>query len=255
MKKIYFISDAHLGCRALGDTRHQERILVRFLEKIQNDASAVYLMGDMIDFWFEYSTVVPKGFTRFLGQLGKLTDAGVEVHYFIGNHDLWCRRYLQEECGVIMHSEPQTVQLANHTFFLAHGDGMGDPDWKFRILRSVFHNPVCQWLFGWLHPALGMEFGLRWAKHSRLKHEPVLQNGGSEMSNYLGEDKEHLVQYAKEYLKFHPEINFFVFGHRHIELDLMLTRESRVLILGDWITKFTYAVYDGETMSLENYEE
>ncbi len=254
MKKIYFISDAHLGCRALGDTRPQEKKLVRFLEKIQADASSVYLMGDMIDFWFEYSTVVPKGFTRFLGALSKLTDSGIEVHYFIGNHDLWCRKYLQEECGVIMHFEPQTIQLGNHRFFLAHGDGMGDPDWKFRILRRIFHNPICQWAFSLIHPSWGMEFGLRWAKHSRLKHEPFLQEGQSTF-NYLGENKEHLVLYAKDYLSTHPDINFFIFGHRHIELDLMLTRESRILILGDWISQFTYAVYDGETMSLENFEE
>ena len=254
MKNVYFISDAHLGSRALKHTRQQERRLVRFLDEIKDKAQAVYMLGDMFDFWFEYSNVVPMGYTRFLGKVSELTDLGVEVHFFTGNHDIWCRDYLTRECGVVVHHEPMTIALADKTFMLAHGDGLGDPDKKFKFLRAVFHYAPCQWLFRWfIHPDFGVEFGLRWAKHSRLKHEPYLQNGGD--PGYMGEDKEHLVLYAKEYLQSHPDINFFIFGHRHIELDLMLTHSSRVVILGDWVSQCTYAVYDGENFYLENYVE
>lgn len=255
MKSVYFISDAHLGSRALKHTRQQERRLVRFLDDIKEKAQAVYMLGDMFDFWFEYRNVVPKGFTRFLGKVSELTDMGVEVHFFIGNHDIWCKDYLVQECGVTMHYEPLTIDIADKTFFIGHGDGLGDPDWKFRFLRRFFHNKACQRLFSLVHPDLGVEFGMRWAKHSRLKHEPCLQDGKGGDPSYLGEDKEFQVLFAKDYLRQHPEVNFFIFGHRHIELDLMLQRDCRLLILGDWITQNTYAVWDGEQMYLENYLE
>lgn len=255
MKSVYFISDAHLGSRALKHTRQQERRLCRFLDEIKDRAQAVYMLGDMFDFWFEYKNVVPKGYTRFLGKVSELTDMGVEVHFFTGNHDIWCGDYLTKECGVVMHYSPVTLEIADRTFYIGHGDGLGDPDWKFRILKRVFHNRFCQWAFSWLHPTLGVEFGLRWAKHSRERHEPSLQDGRGGDPGYMGEDKEYLVLYAKDYLKAHPDVNFFVFGHRHIELDLLLTKESRLMILGDWITQCTYAVWDGEHMSMENYVE
>ena len=249
MKNIYFLSDAHLGSRALRHTRQQERRLVRFLDDIKEKAEAVYLLGDMFDVWFEYRMVVPRGFTRFLGKLSELTDSGVEVHYFAGNHDLWTWDYLVEECGVILHREPMTLSLADKTFYIGHGDGLGDPDPRFRFIRSIFHSPLCQWLFRWLHPDLGMRFGLNWAKHSRLAHG----EGGD--PPYLGEDKEHLVLYAKDYLRSHPDVNYFLFGHRHIELDLMLSDQCRMVILGDWISQYTYAVFDGEHLYMENYVE
>ena len=249
MKNIYFLSDAHLGSRALRHTRQQERRLVRFLDDIKEKAEAVYLLGDMFDFWFEYRMVVPRGFTRFLGKLSELTDSGVEVHYFAGNHDLWTWDYLVEECGVILHREPMTLSLADKTFYIGHGDGLGDPDPRFRFIRSIFHSPLCHWIFRWLHPDLGMRFGLNWAKHSRLAHG----EGGD--PPYLGEDKEHLVLYAKDYLRSHPDVNYFIFGHRHIELDLMLSDQCRMVILGDWISQYTYAVFDGEHLYMENYVE
>lgn len=255
MKNVYFISDAHLGSLALQHRRQQERRLVRFLDEIKDKACAVYMLGDMFDFWFEYRTAVPKGYTRFLGKVSELTDMGIEVHYFTGNHDIWCLDYLEKECGVILHRQPLTVDIADKTFYLAHGDGLGDPDPKFRIIRAVFHNGLCQWAFRWLHPDLGMRFGLAWAKHSRLKHSVRVGDNLGGDPPYMGEDKEHLVQYAKQYLQSHPDIDFFMFGHRHIELDLALSRQTRMLILGDWVSQFTYAVFDGEQMFLENYEE
>lgn len=255
MECVYFISDAHLGSRALSHTRQQERRLCRFLDDIKDKAQAVYMLGDMFDFWYEYRNVVPKGFSRFLGKLSELTDMGVEVHFFTGNHDIWCGDYLSNECGVQIHRQPLTVEITDKLFYLAHGDGLGDTDWKFRILRSIFHNKWCQYAFSLIHPDIGVEIGLRWAKHSREKHEPCLQDNYSGVSNYQGEDEEYLVQYAKMYKKAHQDINFFIFGHRHIELDLMLSKDTRMLILGDWITQCSYAVWDGEHMYLENYVE
>ena len=246
---IYFLSDAHLGSLAIPHGRMQERRLVRFLDEIKENAEAIYLLGDMFDFWYEYRHVVPKGYTRFLGKLSELTDSGVEVHYFIGNHDIWAYGYLEQECGVILHRKPLTLDLFGKTFLLAHGDGMGDPNPSFKVIRSIFHNKICQKLFTWLHPDLGVAFELQWAKHSRMKHD------GRGEPPYMGEDKEHLVLYAKKYIQTHPDIDYFIFGHRHIELDLVLANQSRVIILGDWISQFTYAVFDGERLFIENYEE
>ena len=224
MKNIYFLSDAHLGSLAVEHRRTQERRLVRFLDEIRTKASAVYLLGDMFDFWYEYKYVVPRGFTRFLGKLSELTDSGVEVHYFTGNHDIWAYDYLATECGVILHRKSETLELYDKVFYLAHGDGLGDPDKKFKIIRAVFHN-------------------------SRMKRPD-----GKEPP-YMGEQKEHLVLYAKDYLKAHSDVDFFIFGHRHIELDLMLNKKTRMIILGDWIWQFTYAVFDGEHLFMENYVE
>ena len=249
MKKVYFLSDAHLGCLAISHRRMHERRLVRFLDCIKQNAAAVYLLGDMFDFWHEYRTVVPKGFTRFLGKVSELTDRGVEVHFFTGNHDLWVGDYLERECGVTLHRDSCTTEIYGNIFYLAHGDGLGSSDRKYRMLRRLFHNPTCQRLFAAVHPRWGVALGRAWARHSRLKH---MEHGEPE---YMGEEREELVAFAKDYLHTHPDINYFLFGHRHIELDLMLTRETRLLILGDWISRFTYAVYDGEHLFLENYLE
>ena len=197
MKNVYFLSDAHLGSLAVPHQRMQERRLVRFLDSIKEKAAAIYLLGDMFDFWYEYKYVVPKGFTRFLGKLSELTDMGVEVHYFTGNHDIWAYEYLAKECGVILHKQP-----------------MGDPNKSFKLIRAIFHNRFCQWAFSNIHPRWGISFGLTWAKHSYIKHKET------DDVNFMGEDKEHLVLFAKEYIESHPNIDYFIFGHRHIELDI-----------------------------------
>ena len=250
MKPVYFISDAHLGSWALEHRRTQERRLVRFLDEIKDKASSIYMLGDMFDFWHEWKYVVPKGYTRFLGKISELTDMGVEVHYFTGNHDIWAYGYLESECGVILHREPLTTEIFGSLFYLDHGDGKGDPDKGFKIIRSIFHNRACQWMFAkLLHPDCSMKFGQSWAKRSRLKRPD-----GNEPP-YMGEDKEHLVLYTKYYMKSHPDIDFYIYGHRHIELDLMLSKKTRMIILGDWIKAFTYAVWDGEHLFVENYIE
>lgn len=249
MKNVYFLSDAHLGSWAIDHGRMHERRLVRFLDSIKHKAAAVYLLGDMFDFWYEHKYTVPKGYTRFLGKLSELTDMGVEVHFFTGNHDIWAYSYLEEECGVIMHRKPITTDIYGKVFYLAHGDGLGDPDIKFKLLRRMFHSTICQRLFSAIHPRWSMWLGLTWAKHSRMKRI----NG--EEPPYMGENKEHLVLYAKQYMKSHANVDVFIFGHRHIELDLNLSKNVRMMILGDWISQFTYVVFDGDHLLLEEYEE
>lgn len=249
MKKVYFISDAHLGSWAMKQRRMQERRLVRFLDEAKKDAEAVYMLGDMFDFWYEYKYVVPKGYTRFLGKLSELTDSGIEVHYFIGNHDIWNYGYLERECGVIMHREPFTTEIMGQVFFLSHGDGMGDPSRSFRLLRHIFHSRICQFLFSLLPTRWSMYLGMRWAKSSMQKH---IRDG---CDPYLGEDREYTVLFAKEYYKSHPDINVFMFGHRHIELEQPISDTCKVLIIGDWLQKFTYVVYDGSTLRMSDYIE
>ena len=248
-KKFYFLSDAHLGSRALEHRRTHERRLVNFLDAIKEEAAAIYLLGDIFDYWYEYKYVVPKGYTRLLGKISELTDRGVEVHFFIGNHDIWCKDYFVEECGMIMHREPITIELYGKEFYLAHGDGLGDESRGFKLLRTMFHSKTLQTMFSAIHPRWTMELGLNWAKRSRLKRED-----GKE-PDYMGEDREPLVLYTKDYLKTHPDINYFIYGHRHIMLDLMLSREARIVIIGDWIKYFSYAVFDGNELILDQYVE
>ena len=248
-RNIYILSDAHLGSWAIDHGRTQERRLVRFLDEIKGKARAVYLLGDMFDFWYEWKYCVPKGYTRFLGKLSELTDMGVEVHYFTGNHDIWMYGYLEEECGVVMHRKDETVELYGRVFYLAHGDGLGDPDRKFRLIRGMFHSRLCQRMFSMLHPRWSMWFGMTWAKHSRMKR------GGGQEPPFMGEDRECLVRYTKRYMRDHTNIDYFIYGHRHIELDLMLGDDTRMMVIGDWIQQFTYVVFDGDNLFLEEYEE
>lgn len=246
--KTYFASDAHLGSDFYEDSIVVEKRFVCWLDSIKHDAKSLYLMGDIFDFWFEYKYVVPKGFTRFLGKIAEMTDEGIEVHFFIGNHDIWIFDYLPQETGVIVHKKPVTTNIDGKFFFLAHGDGLNDTSFSFRLIRKVFHSRVCQKMFSWIHPRWALAFAHAWSGYSRKKG---LYAGG----NYQGEENEFLVQFSKQYLKQNPEIDFFIFGHRHIMLDLMLNKKSRMLILGDWIQLFSYAVFDGEEIYLEQYPE
>lgn len=244
--KIYFLSDAHLGSRSHPDSLETERRLCRWLESVRQDARVIYLLGDIFDYWYEYRDVVPKGFTRLLGKLSELTDAGVEIHFFIGNHDIWLTDYLSVECGLILHFEPLITDIDGKRFFLAHGDGLGDDSRSFHLLRKIFHSRFLRRCFSAVHPRLTIPLAHAWSNSSRL-------NGG--VQEYLGEEREHLVQFSKETLKENPDINYFIFGHRHILLDLSIADESQVIILGDWISYFSYAVFDGETVSLKRWEE
>ncbi|MEG1617612.1 MAG: UDP-2,3-diacylglucosamine diphosphatase [Bacteroidales bacterium] len=246
MKKIYFLSDAHLGSKTFDNPLENERRLVRFLDSIKEDAKAIYLLGDIIDFWYEYKTVVPRGFTRFFGKIAELTDRGIEVHWFAGNHDIWMFDYLPQEIGVILHHQPMVTQINGKKLFLAHGDGLGDDSKGYKLMSGFFRNKFCQRLFSAIHPRWTVAFAHKWSQHSRLN--------GSEFDAFLGEDKEHLVKFSRDYLQT-QKVDYFIFGHRHIMLDLMLSRESRILILGDWVNHFSFAVMEGEDLWLEQFEE
>lgn len=241
--KIYFISDAHLGSRLVENPREHEMRLVNWLDKVQHDAQAIYMLGDMFDFWFEYKTVVPKGFVRFLGKMAELVDKGIEIHYFTGNHDIWMFGYLEQEVGVTVHHNNEVVDILGKKFFLAHGDGLFTEDKKFGFIRKIFHSSLAQKLFRLVPPQLGQNFGYAWSKSNREKILHI-------ENKYQGEDNEVIVKFAKQYIENH-EVDFLVFGHRHIELDLELKNGSRVVILGDFISIFSYAVFDGENFSLE----
>lgn len=251
MGKIYFISDCHLGAGTLENPLDFERRVVRFLESIEDDCSELYLVGDIIDYWFEFKYVVPKGFTRFLGQLGKMTDKGIKIHWFTGNHDIWIFDYIPQETGCILHTEPLETTLNGKKLYIAHGDGLGDDSKMLKFMRGFFHNKTCQWLFKLVHPDLTTQFAHWWSKKSRLS--------GDDFPEFLGENQEYLVLFAKDKLKEkqsqNSHIDYFIFGHRHIELDLMLSRDCRLFILGDWIKHFSYAVMDENgRMWMENYE-
>jgi UDP-2,3-diacylglucosamine hydrolase len=243
---IYFISDAHLGSRLVKNPREHEKKVVDWLDSVKHDATAIYLLGDMFDFWFEYRTVVPKGFVRFLGKLAELTDAGIEIHFFIGNHDIWTFGYLENEIGLIIHKEPLTVQLGSKRFFLAHGDGLHAEDRGFEIIRKVFHSNTAQKLFRYLPAQLGQEFGYNWSKKNREKILHI-------ENKFQGEENENLVVFAKKYIETH-DVDFMIFGHRHIALDLQLKDHKRVVILGDFVGIFSYGKFDGENFQLEYVE-
>lgn len=247
MKRIYFVSDAHLGSQLVTDPKAHEQKLVRWLDLIKEDASELYLLGDIFDFWFEYKTVVPKGFTRFLGKLGELSDKGIAIHYFTGNHDMWTFGYLEKEIGLTVHYQPQIVEWCGKKLFLAHGDRLGDHSLSVKFIQAIFHNKFCQRLFACIPPGIGLSFGLGWSKSNRTKPKR------KEYGGYLGEDRECLVKFAKAYSE-NEKIDFFIFGHRHILLDLMLKNESRICILGDWYTQFTYGVFEDGNFYLDHFE-
>ncbi len=245
MKKIYFLSDIHLGAKTINNPLEHERRVVRFLDSIKNDASEIYLMGDIIDYWFEYKKVVPRGFTRFLGKISELTDMGIKVFWFTGNHDIWIFDYIPQETGATIYLKPIIKEIMGKRFYLAHGDGLGDDSLGYKFIHKFFRNKICQKLFSGIHPRWTVSLAHYWSKKSRL---------GGTVETFLGEDKEHLVQFSKDMAKT-SDIDFFIYGHRHIMLDLMISRKSRVIILGDWINLFSYAVFDGENMWLEQFEE
>ena len=232
-KKIYFASDFHLGARYIENPIEYERRIVRWLDSIKQDAGTLYLLGDILDYWYEYRYVVPKGFTRFFGKLAELSDNGIDIHWFIGNHDIWIFDYLPHELGITIHDGTLITEIGGKRFFLSHGDNVGKRPMTFRFLRKIFRNRFCQYLYAAIHPRWTVAFALRWSAHSR--------KAGDDYAEYQGEKNEHLVRFAKEFRET-DKIDFFIFGHRHILLDLALPHQSRIIILGDWIKHPSYAV-------------
>ena len=244
-KKIYFLSDFHLGAPDAASSLQREKQIVRFLDQIKSDASEIFLVGDMFDFWYEYRKVVPKGYTRLLGKLAELSDADIPMHFFVGNHDMWMKDYFQRELNIPIYFEPKEFERNGKRFLIGHGDGLGPGDKGYKFLKKIFRNPVCQWLFGILPPFFGMGLANYLSRRSRA------QTGASE-EVFLGEDKEWLIIYCKDILK-EKKFDFFVFGHRHLAIDFRLNDNSRYINLGDWIHYYTYAVFDGEKLELKSF--
>jgi UDP-2,3-diacylglucosamine hydrolase len=242
-KKIYFLSDFHLGAPDHDSSLKREKLLVNFLEEIKNDAAEIFIVGDMFDFWFEYRKVVPKGHVRLLGKLAELSDTGIPLHFFVGNHDMWMRDYFQQELNMNVYFEPAEFERNGKKFLIGHGDGLGPGDHGYKRLKKIFRNPVSKWLFGIFPPVLGVGLANYMSRRSRLQ---------TTEEKFLGDDKEWLIIYAREVLK-QKKIDFFVFGHRHLAIDYRLNEVSRYINLGDWIRFFTYAVFDGESMLLKSY--
>ncbi|MGM9857070.1 MAG: UDP-2,3-diacylglucosamine diphosphatase [Candidatus Limisoma sp.] len=241
----YFLSDFHLGARYFEEPRETERRVVDFLDSIKGDAKEVYLLGDILDYWFEYRYVVPRGFTRFFGKIAELTDLGVKVYWFIGNHDIWIFDYLPNELGVEVIDGEVTKEIDGKVFFLAHGDGVGKQPRSFRMLRSLFRNRLCQKLYSAIHPRWTIPFALSWSNSSR--------KGDDEYPEYKGEENEFLEIFANDYLKSH-KVDFFVFGHRHIMLDKKLQGGATLVVLGDWLHYCSYAVWDGNNLALKSLQ-
>lgn len=240
---IYFVSDAHLGSRLIENNREHEQKLVAWLDSIKDSASVIYLLGDMFDFWFEYRTVVPRGYVRFLGKLAEMVDSGIEIHFFIGNHDIWAFDYFEKEIGLIVHYEPYTVTHAGKTFYMRHGDGLSTDDHGFEFIRKIFHSKTLQKIFRYVPPQIGQNLGYWWSKKSR-------ENISEEDNKYKGEEKEDIVLFSKKYVQTH-DVDYLVFGHRHIILNLQLSSGEQVIILGDFVTIFSYGVFDGNSFSIE----
>lgn len=245
--KLYFITDAHLGVGA--DTAERERTLCALLDNMKRDAAMVVLLGDMFDFWFSYRHVVPRGHIRLLGKLAELADSGVELHYFIGNHDMWLFDYLEKEMTITMHEEPAIITFAGRRFLMGHGDGLGHLDRHYDMLRWLFRNRFNQWLFGCLPEWMTFGIALRWSDSSKQKHR-------REDLDYKGEEREGIVLYCKERMV-QEEIDYCVFGHRHTPLSVTLSgtcagHAVQYVNVGDWFTHRTYACFDGEQLELIN---
>ena len=243
--KIYFASDFHLGAHPRSTTSERESRIVRWLDTIKSDAAELYLMGDIFDFWFEYATVVPKGYIRFLGKLAELADLGIKITLFKGNHDMWMFGYLKNELGAEIIDNELVIERGGKTFYLHHGDGLGPGDSTYKVLKKIFRSRFCQWLFARLHPNLGIGIAQRWSAHSRIT------SGGEE--TFQGADNEWLVVYAKSVLE-KQHYDYFIFGHRHLPLEIDLPKGSKYINLGEWINYNTYAVFDGTQLTLHRWE-
>ncbi len=249
MKKTFFASDFHLGADARLTSPERERQVVRWLEKCAPEAEAIYLVGDIFEFWHEYKTVIPKGFSRLQGCLASLRDGGLPIFAFTGNHDLWMFGYFENEFGIPVFRKPIQIEISGKKFFIGHGDGLGPNDFGFKRMKKVFTNPVCQWAFRQIHPDLGMHL----ANYSSSKSRAATPK---EEFSWLGEEREWLLQYSNRKIEQGIEPDFFVFGHRHLPIDWLLKNgKSRYLNLGEWLWHNSFAEFDGQNLQLKFFEK
>lgn len=245
-KRVYFVSDFHLGAPDPATSRAREQRIVRFLDMAEQDAAHIFLVGDLFDFWFEYKHVIPKGYTRLLGKLASLTDRGIGVSAFIGNHDMWMNGYFESELNIPVYLESQTFEIGGKQFYVAHGDGLGPGDHGYKFLKKVFRNPLCRWLFSWMHPAVGISIANYFSHKSRSAT-------GMELEHFLGEENEWLAIHSKEILQ-QQHFDYFIYGHRHLPIDMPVGPHSRYINLGEWLNYNSYAVFDGNDVELEYFE-
>lgn len=247
--KIYFASDLHLGTPDGTTSLQREKLFVQWLEEVRKDASEIFLVGDTFDFWHEYKTVVPKGYVRLQGKLAEIADSGIPIHLFTGNHDLWMFGYLEKELGVILHKQPVEREFAGKRFFIGHGDGLGPKDYGYKLMKKVFANRLCQFAFRWLHPDWGTKLAMYLSRKSRYSNEGVHQ-----LEKFRGEEEEWLIQYCKRKLQ-QQQYDYFIFGHRHLPLDITLNDKSRYINTGDWLDYNSYAVFDGDKLELKYFQK
>ncbi len=245
-KNIYFASDFHLGSPNHQESRKREDRIIRWLNAIESSCSELFLMGDIFDFWFEYHEVVPKGFVRLQGKLASMTDAGIKIYFFKGNHDMWVKDYFTTEMGIEVISDELIMERNGKSFYLHHGDGLGPGDEKYKLLRKVFRNPICQWLFSIVPPRIGLGIANWWSGSSRVANKKE--------EAFHGEAFEWLAIYAKEQLE-KRHYDYFVFGHRHLPLEIDLNGKSKYVNLGEWINFNSYAVFDGKELTLNYFEK
>ena len=245
-KKWFFASDFHLGVPGKLSSKEREKQLIRWLDMVAPQAAEIFLVGDLFDFWFEYKTVVPKGYTRILGKLAEISDRGIPIHFFTGNHDMWIFQYFEEELGIQTHRAPITRTLAGKQFLIGHGDGLGPGDHGYKFIKKVFANPFCQWLFERFHPNFGIGLANFWSHKSREVNPPS--------PVFYGAEGEWLVSYSNDYLQ-QNDMDYFIFGHRHLTIDHQLKNgQSRYINLGEWLYTCSYATFDGQDLTLSFFE-
>ncbi|MEL0318239.1 MAG: UDP-2,3-diacylglucosamine diphosphatase [Flavobacteriaceae bacterium] len=244
-KKVFFASDQHFGAPTAEESKIREACFINWLASIENEASALFLLGDLFDFWFEYKKAVPKGFIRVLGKLAQLVDQGIGVYFFVGNHDLWMEDYFEKELGITVYKQPQDITIEGVNFYLGHGDCLGPDDKGFKRLKKVFTHPVAKRLFHAIHPDIGLRLG----QYLSLRNKKL---SGAQNPPYRGAEQEWLVHYARQKLQ-EQHRDFFLFGHRHLPLEIELTSQSKYINLGDWVHHFSYAVFDGKEIELKKW--
>ena len=246
--KTYFASDFHLGVDARLTSVEREKQICRWLDFVSQDAAAIYLVGDIFDYFFEYKTVIPKGFNRLFGKLQELRDGNLPIYFFTGNHDMWMFRYFEEEMGIPIYREPIIREIDGKTFYIGHGDGLGPGDYGYKFIKKVFSNKACQWLYARVHPNVGLPMMRLFSRKSREAQDPSVE------AQFLGEEKEWLVLYANKKIE-QVNADYFIFGHRHLAIDWQLKNgKSRYLNLGEWVFANTYAVFDGSDISIQTFE-
>lgn len=245
-QRIYFASDFHLGVPTADSSLARERRIIAWLDDVKKDAHSIYLMGDIFDFWFEYKHAIPKGFIRFQGKLAELRDAGLPIYFFTGNHDMWLFDYFEKELGIMIYREPQMLMVNGKKLLIGHGDGLGPGDNLYKFQKQFFNSPLCQWLFARMHPNLGMGIAKFWSKKSRLANT-------KREEKFRGEENEFLLTYCKEQEKINHH-DFYIFGHRHLPLDLKVAENSRYINLGEWVHFDTYATFSNGNVELKKFE-